>query len=90
MSKLSIENPQGTLLENHQVEPASTSWRADLAKVDVWYASFGSNMWKPRFLCYIQGGQVSNLFCFVFGVESGLWSNLTHLWLFVFIFRSMD
>ncbi|KAG7613759.1 Ureohydrolase domain superfamily [Arabidopsis suecica] len=61
MSKLSIENPQGTLLENHQVEPASTSWRADLAKVDVWYASFGSNMWKPRFLCYIQGGQVDGL-----------------------------
>ncbi|XP_010456940.1 PREDICTED: histone deacetylase 5 [Camelina sativa] len=53
MSKLSIEN--------HQVETACTSWRADLAKVDVWYASFGSNMWKPRFLCYIQGGQVEGM-----------------------------
>lgn len=24
----------------------------------VWYACYGSNVWKPRFLCYIQGGQV--------------------------------
>ncbi|KAG2278379.1 hypothetical protein Bca52824_060934 [Brassica carinata] len=39
----------------------TASWRSDLSKVDVWYASFGSNMWKPRFLCYIQGGQVSSL-----------------------------
>ncbi|XP_023633606.1 histone deacetylase 5 isoform X1 [Capsella rubella] len=53
ISKLSIEN--------YQVDTASTSWRADLAKVDVWYACFGSNMWKPRFLCYIQGGQVDGM-----------------------------
>lgn len=24
----------------------------------VWYACYGSNVWKPRFMCYIQGGQV--------------------------------
>lgn len=24
----------------------------------VWYASYGSNMWRDRFLCYIQGGKV--------------------------------
>ncbi|CAA7030885.1 unnamed protein product [Microthlaspi erraticum] len=53
MSKLSIEN--------HQVDTAPTSWRADLAKVDIWYASYGSNMWKPRFLCYIQGGQAEGM-----------------------------
>uniref|UniRef100_A0A1J3EAF5 histone deacetylase n=1 Tax=Noccaea caerulescens TaxID=107243 RepID=A0A1J3EAF5_NOCCA len=53
MSKLSIEN--------HQVDAAPTSWRADLAKVDIWYASYGSNMWKPRFLCYIQGGQAEGM-----------------------------
>jgi len=23
----------------------------------VWYACYGSNVWKPRFMCYIQGGQ---------------------------------
>ncbi|CAG7860283.1 unnamed protein product [Brassica rapa] len=39
----------------------TASWRSDLAKVDVWYASFGSNMWKPRFLCYIQGGQAAGM-----------------------------
>ncbi|KAG7955052.1 hypothetical protein I3843_11G051400 [Carya illinoinensis] len=33
-------------------------WRSELSKIDVWYAAFGSNMWKPRFLCYIEGGQV--------------------------------
>ncbi|ESQ31827.1 hypothetical protein EUTSA_v10003787mg [Eutrema salsugineum] len=53
MSKLNIEN--------HQVDTVSPSWRTNLAKVDVWYASFGSNMWKPRFLCYIQGGQVEGM-----------------------------
>lgn len=36
----------------------STPWRSAFSKIDVWYASYGSNMWKPRFLCYIQGGQV--------------------------------
>ncbi|CAN7024431.1 unnamed protein product [Brassica oleracea var. botrytis] len=39
----------------------TASWRSDLSKVDVWYASFGSNMWKPRFLCYIQGGQAAGM-----------------------------
>ncbi len=24
----------------------------------VWYACYGSNMWLPQFMCYIQGGQV--------------------------------
>lgn len=41
-----------------EVATESAPWRPELSKVDVWYASFGSNMWKPRFLCYIQGGQV--------------------------------
>lgn len=30
---------------------------ADVSKY-VWYACYGSNVWKPRFMCYIQGGQV--------------------------------
>ncbi|KAG7535015.1 hypothetical protein ISN45_Aa08g025040 [Arabidopsis thaliana x Arabidopsis arenosa] len=47
--------------KSQQVDTASTSWRADLAKVDVWYASYGSNMWKPRFLCYIHGGQAEGM-----------------------------
>ena len=37
---------------------AYSPWRSELSKIDIWYASFGSNMWKPRFLCYVEGGQV--------------------------------
>jgi len=66
--KVAGKSQQGTLVEKEQVDTASTSWRIDLAKVDVWYASYGSNMWKPRFICYIQGGQVSSLVSFLFGV----------------------
>ncbi|XP_023516037.1 histone deacetylase 5 [Cucurbita pepo subsp. pepo] len=36
-------------------------WRLELSKTDIWYASFGSNMWRPRFLCYIEGGQVEGM-----------------------------
>ncbi|CAK9237182.1 unnamed protein product [Sphagnum troendelagicum] len=27
----------------------------------VWYACYGSNMWLPQFMCYIQGGQVEGI-----------------------------
>eukprot|EP00249_Psilotum_nudum_P014562 c24889_g2_i2 orf=690-1832(+) len=27
----------------------------------VWYASYGSNMWEARFMCYLQGGQVDGM-----------------------------
>uniref|UniRef100_A0A0A8YM31 Rpd3 n=1 Tax=Arundo donax TaxID=35708 RepID=A0A0A8YM31_ARUDO len=37
------------------------SWRSVLSRTYVWYASFGSNMWKPRFLCYIQGGKAEGM-----------------------------
>ncbi|KAB2089759.1 hypothetical protein ES319_A03G082400v1 [Gossypium barbadense] len=50
ISKLKIEY-------NHD-EVNSALWRSKLSKTDIWYASFGSNMWKSRFLCYIEGGQV--------------------------------
>ncbi|KAK2632056.1 hypothetical protein EUGRSUZ_L02060 [Eucalyptus grandis] len=46
--------------EDHH-ESASVSWRSDLSKIDIWYATFGSNMWNPRFLCYIEGGQVDGM-----------------------------
>ena len=45
-------------LRTNAVEVASNTWRLELSKIDIWYATFGSNMWKPRFLCYIEGGQV--------------------------------
>lgn len=37
------------------------SWRSELSKVDVWYATFGSNMNMSRFSCYIEGGQVKEI-----------------------------
>ncbi|KAJ0047892.1 hypothetical protein Pint_16243 [Pistacia integerrima] len=54
-----VIEPLGKLkVEYGHVATESAPWRSELSKVDVWYASFGSNMWKPRFLCYIQGGQI--------------------------------
>ncbi|MBA0818029.1 hypothetical protein Gohar_028472, partial [Gossypium harknessii] len=38
-------------------EVNSALWRSKLSKIDIWYAGFGSNMCKSRFLCYIEGGQ---------------------------------
>lgn len=40
---------------------ASQAWRSELSKIDVWYASFGSNMSESRFLCYIKGGQAEGM-----------------------------
>ncbi|PON32636.1 Histone deacetylase superfamily [Parasponia andersonii] len=44
-----------------QVAGSSDTWRSDLSKIYIWYASFGSNMWQPRFNCYIEGGQVEGM-----------------------------
>jgi len=46
---------------NDEVNTAAAPWRLELSKADVYYASFGSNMLKSRFLCYIQGGQVEGM-----------------------------
>ncbi|KAK3008682.1 hypothetical protein RJ639_014974, partial [Escallonia herrerae] len=46
--KLNAEQPIGI----------SSPWRPKLSKVDVWYATFGSNMSSSRFFCYIKGGQM--------------------------------
>ncbi|XP_052179798.1 histone deacetylase 5 isoform X2 [Diospyros lotus] len=39
----------------------NTIWRSALSKTYVWYATYGSNMWESRFLCYIEGGQVEGM-----------------------------
>lgn len=39
----------------------SSSWRSELSNVYIWYASYGSNMWKARFHCYLAGGQVEGM-----------------------------
>ncbi|XP_015943378.1 histone deacetylase 5 [Arachis duranensis] len=36
-------------------------WRTELSDIYIWYASYGSNMWNSRFLCYIAGGQVEGM-----------------------------
>ncbi|XP_058080982.1 histone deacetylase 5-like [Magnolia sinica] len=36
-------------------------WRSVYSKISIWYGSYGSNMWKPRFLCYIEGGRVEGM-----------------------------
>ncbi|KAH9722175.1 Histone deacetylase 5 [Citrus sinensis] len=54
LSKLKVD-------DGHAELGMATPWRSELSKVDVFYASFGSNMWKSRFLCYIEGGQVEGM-----------------------------
>uniref|UniRef100_A0A0E0LN00 histone deacetylase n=1 Tax=Oryza punctata TaxID=4537 RepID=A0A0E0LN00_ORYPU len=56
----------GSATVSKGISSLSFTWRSELSKVYVWYASFGSNMWTPRFLCYIQGGKAEgmNIPCF--------------------------
>ncbi|GAV87962.1 Hist_deacetyl domain-containing protein [Cephalotus follicularis] len=54
LSKLNVE-------VGHDQLVAASFWRSELSKIDIWYATFGSNMWKSRFLCYIEGGQVEGM-----------------------------
>ncbi|KAJ8752722.1 hypothetical protein K2173_007032 [Erythroxylum novogranatense] len=48
-------------LEDTEGSTSSAAWRTELSKIQIWYATFGSNMWTPRFLCYIKGGQVDGM-----------------------------
>ncbi|XWS37275.1 hypothetical protein CRYUN_Cryun19dG0029400 [Craigia yunnanensis] len=60
-----VEDVVGPLLklkiEDNHDQVTSALWRSELSKTDIWYATFGSNMWKSRFLCYIEGGQVKGM-----------------------------
>ncbi|KAI4343955.1 hypothetical protein L6164_011241 [Bauhinia variegata] len=48
--------------DNHgRVTAASSSLRSEMSNIWIWYASYGSNMWKSRFLCYIAGGKVEGM-----------------------------
>lgn len=60
------EDKYASVVLSKRISDLSLAWRSDLSRTHVWYASFGSNMWKPRFLCYIQGGKVkfkTHCFC---------------------------
>ncbi|KAF3976008.1 hypothetical protein CMV_000755 [Castanea mollissima] len=62
LSNLKVdEDHQGKEEIENKNNNAYSPWRLELSKIDVWYASFGSNMWKPRFLCYVKGGQVEGM-----------------------------
>ncbi|GLT26884.1 hypothetical protein SLA2020_019240 [Shorea laevis] len=54
-----------TSLSNLKVEDQTAStfapWRSDASKIDIWYATYGSNMWRSRLLCYIEGGKVEGM-----------------------------
>ncbi|KAM1982212.1 hypothetical protein ACFX15_038597 [Malus domestica] len=55
-SKLKVDGS----IQDH-VASNSCTWRSELSKVDIWYASFGSNLCLERFLCYIKGGQMEGM-----------------------------
>ncbi|CAM0906635.1 unnamed protein product [Alopecurus aequalis] len=74
----------GSVVASTRIYDLSFTWRSALSKVYVWYASFGSNMWKPRFLCYIEGGKVDGMSISCFGSHdtsppSGtMWKTVPH------------
>ncbi|GJN32991.1 hypothetical protein PR202_gb21543 [Eleusine coracana subsp. coracana] len=53
------EHSKASVFASKRIADLSFTWRSVSSRIYVWYASFGSNMWKPRFLCYIQGGKDS-------------------------------
>lgn len=62
----SVVDKDAPVVLSKRISDLSLAWRSDLSRHHVWYASFGSNMWKPRFLCYIQGGKVKFKFHYFF------------------------
>ncbi|XP_062188769.1 histone deacetylase 5-like [Phragmites australis] len=50
-----------SVVVSKRISDLSVTWRSVLSRTYVWYSSFGSNMWKPRFMCYIQGGKVEGM-----------------------------
>lgn len=56
LSKLRVDEDS-----HDKLATASAAWRSDLSKVEVWYATYGSNLCRSRFLRYIEGGQVEGM-----------------------------
>ncbi|KAK3125612.1 hypothetical protein QOZ80_7BG0607340 [Eleusine coracana subsp. coracana] len=55
------EHSKASVFASKRIADLSFTWRSVSSRIYVWYASFGSNMWKPRFLCYIQGGKADGM-----------------------------
>ncbi|KAL3813035.1 hypothetical protein ACJIZ3_014303 [Penstemon smallii] len=47
--------------DGQEAAAISSSWRSELSKINVWYATYGSNMNISRFRCYIEGGQTEGM-----------------------------
>ncbi|KAK4477806.1 hypothetical protein RD792_017068 [Penstemon davidsonii] len=47
--------------DGQEASAISSSWRSELSKINVWYATYGSNMNISRFRCYIEGGQTEGM-----------------------------
>lgn len=58
---LYVYNKDTSNLEHipEQLQPYTANWK-DKLRDYVWYVSYGSNMLKARFLCYIRGGSFEN------------------------------
>eukprot|EP01018_Ginkgo_biloba_P029858 Gb_06991 [translate_table: standard] len=55
MRFISAQGSNNSTIVSTMRDKNADTWRSVLPITYVWYASYGSNMWKPRFLCYIQG-----------------------------------
>ncbi|KAI3454721.1 hypothetical protein Pfo_011384 [Paulownia fortunei] len=47
--------------QDQEATTASPSWRSELSKINIWYATYGSNMSISRFRCYIEGGRTDGM-----------------------------
>ncbi|KAJ9567321.1 hypothetical protein OSB04_003287 [Centaurea solstitialis] len=61
LSKLKVSDDAHDADQPAAAAASSPAWRSELSKIDVWYASFGSNMSESRFRCYIEGGQAEGM-----------------------------
>lgn len=50
VGRIEVERDLSSTVEDPDVEIVESS--------HIWYACYGSNMYKPRFMCYIEGGKV--------------------------------
>ncbi|EER97493.1 hypothetical protein BDA96_02G383800 [Sorghum bicolor] len=87
VDSVKVQNNASVVLTK-KISDLSLAWRSDLSRTDVWYASFGSNMWRPRFLCYVQGGKAEGMSIACYGSrdtsspKGTMWKTVPHRLLF--------
>lgn len=60
-AKSCLQQCEGSLVSDFFILNGASEKRVDEEQMCIWYASYGSNMWKDRFMCYLQGGQVETM-----------------------------